>query len=78
MFGKLLEDLGYHVTMVPAIVNIPEIGFGHPPSHVFLAVSISHSGQSLLALLFVLAAISAMAPNPDGVALGERVLSSEG
>lgn len=34
--------------------------------NVFLAVSISHSGQSLLAILFVLAGISAMAP--DGAA----------
>lgn len=31
--------------------------------NVFLAVSISHSGQSLLAILFVLAGIAAMAPD---------------
>lgn len=38
--------------------------------NVFLAVSISHSGQSLLALLFVIAAISAMAPAPGVRPLG--------
>ncbi|MFT7077317.1 MAG: hypothetical protein ACJA0P_003340 [Planctomycetota bacterium] len=39
--------------------------------NVFLAVSISHSAQSLLALLFVLAAISSMAPDPVAQPLGE-------
>ncbi len=39
--------------------------------NVFLAVSISHSAQSLLALLFVLAAIAAMAPDPVAQPLGE-------
>lgn len=38
--------------------------------NVFLAVSISHSAQSLLAMLFVLAAIAAMAPAPDARPLG--------
>ena len=39
--------------------------------NVFLAVSISHSAQSLLALLFVLAAISAMTPDAVAQPLGE-------
>ncbi|MEM8712081.1 MAG: hypothetical protein AAGG01_14115, partial [Planctomycetota bacterium] len=39
--------------------------------NVFLAVSISHSAQSLLALLFVLAAIASMAPDPVAQPLGE-------
>ncbi len=41
--------------------------------NVFLAVSISHSGQSLLALLFVLAGIGAMAPDRGAEPLGARL-----
>ena len=39
--------------------------------NVFLAVSISHSAQSLLAMLFVMAAIASMAPDPVAQPLGE-------
>ena len=39
--------------------------------NVFLAVSISHSAQSLLAMLFVIAAIASMAPDPVAQPLGE-------
>lgn len=46
--------------------------------NVFLAVSISHSGQSLLALIFVLAAITSMAPATDPRTLGSRYRSLVG
>ena len=38
---------------------------------VFLAISISHSAQSLLAMLFVIAAIASMAPDPVAQPLGD-------